>query len=177
VKITNLISVVIMLCAAVCAQQTSQATAVNQIEELRAKAERSLGDYERVVASRDALTLQLQQAVGIDDKVLIQRAVSDIGDNRTSLTNVARLLETDRQKLMDKTSQELLAKHISETMYVYQLDFSRQIDHLLKESPTGLLLGLLIDAHKKAQTSFVYSDFIQEKPPVTEERASAKPVQ
>ena len=41
----------------------------------------------------------------------------------------------------------------------------------------GLLLGLLIDAHKKAQTSFVYSDFIQEKPPVTEERASAKPVQ
>lgn len=172
-KFTTTMLVVLMACAVAGAQQNSQASAVNQIEALRATAEKSLGEYERVLGMRDALTLRLQEAVRIDDKILIQRAVNDIADNRTTLINIGGVLANSREQLMKEVGKTLLAKQISETMYVYQLDFSRQIDQLLKESPSGLLLGLLIDAHKKAETSFVYSDFIQERPPVKEERASA----
>jgi hypothetical protein len=177
VKALTIFVLFLMLCTAVSAQQSSQATVVNRIEELRAHTEKSLGEYDRVVGVRDDLTLQLQEAVGIDDKVLIHRAVNDLEENRTTLLNVAGQLESNRSKLMEEAGQELLAKQISKTMYVYQLDFARQVDQLIKQPPSGLLLGLLIDAHNKAETSFVYSDFIQEKKtPAREESASAKAV-
>ena len=173
---TLLFMLILLLCTALSAQRTSQATAVNQIEELRANTEKSLSEYDRIVALRDDLTLQLQEAVGIDDKVLIHRAVNDLEENRATLMNVAGQLQSNRNQLMEEAGKELLAKQISKTMYVYQLDFSRQVDQLMKQPPSGMLLGLLIDAHNKAETSFVYSDFIEEKKktPAKEESASAK---